>query len=55
MFSSNMLLLNFSIVVISAAVIIVPGIVLAQKDARRKASVSATPLNFGPAQSRRAV
>jgi hypothetical protein len=54
MFSTNMLLLNFSIVVISA-VIIVPAIVLAHMDSRRDSSVSATPFNFNSEHSRKAV
>jgi hypothetical protein len=41
MLSFNMLLLNFSIVAISAVVIILPGIVLAHKDSPRESSFSA--------------
>jgi hypothetical protein len=54
-FSANMLLLNFSIVVISAAVIIVPGIVLAYKDALLRSPVSAMPFSFNSEHSRKAV
>ena len=46
MFSGYMLLLNFSIVVISAVMVIVPGIVLAHMDSRRDSSVSAASFNF---------
>jgi hypothetical protein len=46
MFSSYILLLNFSVVIISAAVVIVPGIVLAHMDCLRVPSVSAAPFNF---------
>jgi hypothetical protein len=53
MFSFSMLLLNFSIVVISALVIIVPGIVLAHKDSRRNSSVLAAPFIFSSAHSRK--
>jgi hypothetical protein len=55
MFSANMILLNFSVVVISAAVIIVPGIVLAHIDSLRDSSVSAMPFNFKSVHSRKAV
>jgi hypothetical protein len=55
MFSPYLILLNVSIVVISAAMIIVPGIVLAQMDSLRDSSVSATPSNFNSAHSRKAV
>jgi hypothetical protein len=46
MFSSYILLLNLSIVIISAAVVIVPGIVLAHMDCLRVPSVSAAPFNL---------
>jgi hypothetical protein len=55
MFSTYILLLNLSIVVISAAVIILPGIVLAHIDSRRASTVSVTPFNFNSAHSRKAV
>ena len=55
MFSAYMLLLNVSIVVISAVVIIVPGMVLAHMDSLRDSSVSATPFNFKSVHSRKAV
>jgi hypothetical protein len=41
MFSPNILLLIFSIVAISAVVIILPGIVLAHKDSLQDSGVSA--------------
>jgi len=55
MFSASMLLLNFSIVLISAVVIIVPGILLAHRDSRPNSSVSVAPLTFSSAHSRKAV
>ena len=55
MFSASMILLNLSIVAISAVVIIVPGLVLAHIDSLRDSSVSATPFNFNAAHSRKAV
>jgi hypothetical protein len=54
MFASYLLLLNLSIVVISAVMIIVPAIVLAHMDSRRD-SVSATALKFNPVHSHKAV
>jgi hypothetical protein len=43
MFSEYMVLLNLSIGAISAAVIILPGLVLAHMDSRRASTVSVTP------------
>jgi hypothetical protein len=55
MFSDYIILLNLSVVAISAAVIILPGLVLAHMDSRRASSVSVTPFNFNSAHSRKAV